>query len=119
VQAGLLQVRLEVRQEEIPPALGADVGGAVFVHPLVGVEAAAVGHDHGTRRTDLGGREHREVQPGASPPAPKGFPAPHRRAGQRPATPAAAPAAPHQGSRSAGTLQGTSQEITGSRQLAG
>lgn len=56
VQAGLLQVGLEVRQEEIPSALGADVGRPVFVHPLMGVKAAAIGHDHGTRRTNLGGR---------------------------------------------------------------
>lgn len=63
VQAGLLQVGLEVGEEEIPPALGADVGGAVFVHPLVGVEAAAVGHDHGARRADLRDKG-RELQPG-------------------------------------------------------
>lgn len=60
VQAGLLQVGLEVRQEEIPSALGADVGRPVFVHPLMGVKAAAIGHDHGTRGTNLGGEEHRE-----------------------------------------------------------
>lgn len=68
VQTGLLQVALEVRQEEIPSALGADVGRPVFVHPLMGVKAAAIGHDHGTRCTNLrgggGGEEHREVQPG-------------------------------------------------------
>lgn len=64
VQTGLLQVGLEVGQEEIPSALGADVGRPVFVHPLMGVKAAAIGHDHGTRCTNLGGEEHREVQPG-------------------------------------------------------
>lgn len=57
VQAGLLQVGLEVGQQEIPPTLGADVGRAVLVHPLMGAEAAAVGHDHGARGADLGGAE--------------------------------------------------------------
>lgn len=56
VQAGLLQVGLEVGQQEIPPTLGADVGRAVLVHPLMGAEAAAVGHDHGARGADLGGQ---------------------------------------------------------------
>lgn len=54
VQAGLLQVGLEVRQEEVPSTLGADMGRSVFVHPLMGVKAAAIGHDHGTRCTNLG-----------------------------------------------------------------
>lgn len=54
VQAGVLEVPLEVGQQEVSAALGADVGRAAAVHALVRPEAAAVGQDHGARRAHLG-----------------------------------------------------------------
>lgn len=53
VQAGVLEVPLEVGQQEVAAALGAHVGRAAAVHALVGAEAAAVGQDHGARRAHL------------------------------------------------------------------
>lgn len=55
MQAGFPEVGLEVGLQEVAPTLGADVGGPVPVHALVGAEAAAVGEHHGAGRAHLKG----------------------------------------------------------------
>lgn len=59
MEAGVLQVGIEVGQQEVPPALGADVGRPALVHALVGAEAATVGHDHRTAVAHLDGGEQK------------------------------------------------------------
>lgn len=83
VQAGVLEVRLEVGQQEVAAALGAHVGRAAAVHALVRAEAAAVGQDHGARRAHLQNRdsptERRERRPRAAQERGGGFRAPSDR----------------------------------------
>lgn len=67
MEAGVLQVGIEVGQQEVPPTLGADMGRPALVHALVGAEAATVGHDHRAAVAHLDGEGEAEGEGGVYP----------------------------------------------------